>query len=545
MKRFCVPLVSLIVAISFAANTLADDAADARAIVNKAIEARGGKDKLTKFPAFTSQIKGKLQLGDLVLPFSGEWLSQGATQNKLTMSGEVNGAKFDNFRVTNGEKLWTKEGDQLKELDKEAVKGDLEQLYGEWLTTLVPLLDKEFTLTPLGESRVGDKPAVGLKVVRTGRIDVKLFIDPERGVVLKREHAIPNAPLEVFYSDFKDVQGISRYHTVSYKLAGQPFMDLTLSGIKLHAKLEDSRFVVRPAGGFNPSGESAKPVAAKRTPDVVYGRKTGMALTMDVFRPEKANGKAIVAVMSGGWFSDQSFVDNPLFRTAIIEPLLKRGYTVFAVMHGSQPKFTIPEAIADVNRAVRYIRANAADYKIDPDHIGITGASAGGHLSLMQGTAGDKGNAQAPDPVDRVSSRVQAVACFYPPTDFLNYGTEGEYAFKTGGILNNFRVALDVREPDAKTGLLERISDEKRRELAVKVSPITHVSEDDPPTLIFHGDKDLLVPIQQAELIVARLAKLKIPAEVAVKKGAAHGWGDLAKDMEILADWFDEHLGKK
>lgn len=286
-------------------------------------------------------------------------------------------------------------------------------------------------------------------------------------------------------------------------------------------------------------------VSAKRTPDVVYGRKSGMALTMDVFQPENANGKAIVAVMSGGWFSDQSFVDNPLFRTAIIEPLLKRGYTVFAVMHGSQPRFTIPEAIADVNRAVRYIRAHAADYKIDPDLIGITGASAGGHLSLMQGTAGDKGNAQAPDPVERVSSRVQAVACFYPPTDFLNYGTDGEYAFKVGGILNNFRVALDVREPDAKTGLLERISDEKRRELAAKVSPITHVSEDDPPTLIFHGDKDLLVPIQQAELIVAKLKELKVPAAVAVKKGAAHGWGDLAKDMETLADWFDKHLGKK
>ncbi len=76
---------------------------------------------------------------------------------------------------------------------------------------------------------------------------------------------------------------------------------------------------------------------------------------------------------------------------------------------------------------------------------------------MMQATAGDIGNPQASDPVNRVPSRVQAVACYYPPTDFLNYGGEGVYAFTPNGILNNFRVALDVREVDPKTGLLERL----------------------------------------------------------------------------------------
>jgi acetyl esterase/lipase len=117
--------------------------------------------------------------------------------------------------------------------------------------------------------------------------------------------------------------------------------------------------------------------------DVIYGRKHGVALTMDVFTPkEKANGAAVIWVVSGGWVSSHAAV-NP----GIPTELVKRGYTVFAVVHGSQPKYTIPEVLEDMHRSVRYIRAHAKDYKIDPDRIGITGGSAGGHLSLMQGLA--------------------------------------------------------------------------------------------------------------------------------------------------------------
>ena len=162
---------------------------------------------------------------------------------------------------------------------------------------------------------------------------------------------------------------------------------------------------------------------------MIYGRKFGTALTMDVFTPKQdANGLGVILVVSGGWFSSHEAI-----RPAFVTPLLERGYTVFAVVHGSQPKFTIPEILQDMNRAVRFIRYHAKDYGIDPDRIGIYGGSAGGHLSLMQGTAGDEGDPKAKDPVDRVSSRVQAVACFFPPTDFLNYGKPGEVALGTRG----------------------------------------------------------------------------------------------------------------
>jgi len=275
-----------------------------------------------------------------------------------------------------------------------------------------------------------------------------------------------------------------------------------------------------------------------RKEDVVYGRKHGMALTLDVFTPkEKPNGAAVVWMVSGGWFSAHEAI-NP----GAIREFLDRGYTVFAVVHGSQPKFTIPEAVADVNRAVRYIRHHAADYGIDPNRIGVTGGSAGGHLSLMLGTAGDAGDSSAKDPVDRESSRVQAVACFFPPTDFFNYGKEGEDALGRG-ILKGFKAPFDFNEIDPNLKVYRPITDEaKINEIGRQICPIAHVSADDPPTLIIHGDADELVPIQQAELIIDKLKAAGVECELVVKKGGGHGWPDLHKDLATLADWFDAHL---
>jgi acetyl esterase/lipase len=278
-----------------------------------------------------------------------------------------------------------------------------------------------------------------------------------------------------------------------------------------------------------------------RTEDVIYGRKFGTALTMDVFKPTgKSNGLGLIHVVSGGWYSAHEAI-NPGF----VEPFTKRGYTVFAVVHGSQPKFTIVEVLEDMNRAVRYIHAKAKDYGIDPDRLGIYGASAGGHLSLMQGTAGTAGNPLSLDPIGRQSSRVASVACFFPPTDFFNYGKEGEDALGRG-ILAAFAPPFDFQQVNPKTKRFDDITDEaKLKEIGQQIAPITHVSADDPPTLIYHGDADKLVPIQQAELIVAKLKKAGVKAELVVKPGAGHGWGDIGKDLEKFADWFDATLKPK
>jgi acetyl esterase/lipase len=289
-----------------------------------------------------------------------------------------------------------------------------------------------------------------------------------------------------------------------------------------------------------PPARAADPAEFTRTQDVIYGRKFGTALTLDVFTPKKgANGGAIIWAVSGGWFSNHDTI-NPVFITELVH----RGYTVFAVVHGSQPKFTIPEILDDMNRAVRFIRFHARDYHVDPNRIGMTGASAGGHLSLMQGTTGDKGNAGARDPVDQVPSRIQCVACFFPPTDFLNFGVTG-YMLNKKTAQVPFKAAFDFHDVDKETRLLVPITDdEKVRELCRKISPINHVNRESAPCLIIHGDADKLVPIQQAEIFVARCKEVGVPVELVVKKGAAHGWPTILGDMTLIADWFDKHIGK-
>jgi acetyl esterase/lipase len=263
-----------------------------------------------------------------------------------------------------------------------------------------------------------------------------------------------------------------------------------------------------------------------RTEDIIYGRKYGVALTMDLFRPEKPNRAAVLFMVSGGFFSAKEAINVKMYR-----PFLDRGYTVFAIVHGSQPKFIIPEITQDIHRAVRFIRHNASNYGIDPMKFGITGASAGGHLSLTMGTQGKPGVADAKDPVDRESSAVQAVACFFPPTDFLNYGAPGVDAVGVG-ILAAYKAAFGPRSE----------TEEARKVYGREISPVYFVSSNVPPTLILHGDADKLVPFQQAELFVAKAKESGVKAELVRREGKDHGWPGIEKDLELLANWFDEHL---
>jgi acetyl esterase/lipase len=264
----------------------------------------------------------------------------------------------------------------------------------------------------------------------------------------------------------------------------------------------------------------------KRTEDIVYGRKFGTALTLDVIQPEKPNGAGIIFMVSGGFFSSHEAINPGYYK-----PLLDHGYTIFAVVHGSQPRFTIPEIIDDVQRAARFIHLNAAKWGVDPDKLGVTGGSAGGHLSLTLGTRGGPGKATAKDPVDRASSAVAAVACFFPPTDFANWGAPGDDGVGVG-TLANFKPAFGPRSDTA----------EGRQALSKDISPIHFVHSNMPPTLITHGDADKLVPIYQAQIFEKRALEFGNNVKVIVKPGKDHGWVGMDKDLEVFAEWFDEHL---
>lgn len=275
--------------------------------------------------------------------------------------------------------------------------------------------------------------------------------------------------------------------------------------------------------------------AVRRTEDVVYGRKHGMALTLDVFQPAKPNGCGLLFLVNGGWLSSKSTPLMVTIRPDDYRAYLERGYTVFAVVTSSQPKFTISEEIADVQRAVRFVRHHAVDYGLNPDRLGILGSSSGGHLTLCAAAMAGPGKANSTDPVERESSAVQAACCFFPPTDFLNYGGPGIDGVGQGPLAP-LQVAFGP--PD--------LTAEERQSLGKEISPIYYVSDKLPPTLIIHGDQDKVVPLQQSESFVARAKTFGVSEiELVIRTGKGHGWGDFwrsTEDVTAFADWFDRHL---
>ena len=277
--------------------------------------------------------------------------------------------------------------------------------------------------------------------------------------------------------------------------------------------------------------------------EIIYGRKDGMALTMMMLKPtQKANGKAIISVLNGNWVSSPRMMDMFLVRSNLY---LESGYTLFGVMVGSQPQYAIPDQIIDLKRAVRFIRYNAKEYNIDADKIGITGSSSGGHLSLMIATAAETVNTKSTDPVDKVSSRVQAAAVFYPPTDFINYGriNTSETINQAGLVLTKVAAAFDFKIWNDTTATFVSITDIKKRlAIAKEISPINSVSADDPPVILIHGDKDVVVPKQQAESIIAKFKEANVTCNLIIKEGGGHGWRNREVEEKNFVDWFDKYL---
>jgi acetyl esterase/lipase len=284
--------------------------------------------------------------------------------------------------------------------------------------------------------------------------------------------------------------------------------------------------------------------------DVVYGYKDGMALVMDVFTPRgNRNGAAVIRMMSGGMVSSPKWSHRVTNDRAEVRSLLKTGYVVFAVAHSCQPKYTINEIFPDITRAVRFIRHNAVRFGIDPQRIGIMGASSGGHLSLLVATAALAASPDATDPVDRESSRVQAVVAYYPGTDNLNFGRENVT------ILEHFRAqgeparaTFDFHRWDDQAKRFERVTDpDLIRTLFREASPVAHVSDATAPVLILHGDEDKLVPLQQSEVFVARLREVGVPHRLFIVSGVGHGYSNgwkkpMQGEIAAILDWFDQHL---
>lgn len=277
--------------------------------------------------------------------------------------------------------------------------------------------------------------------------------------------------------------------------------------------------------------------------NIVYGMYSGLALLMDVHAPEQPNGIGLIMIPGSGWEAPLAFDAEQLKHSyeihAILglESLVGAGYTVFVINHRATPRFRFPAPLEDAQRAVRFVRHHAVDFGIDPDRIGAIGGSSGGHLVNLLGTMNAGGIEGDSDPVNRHSARVQAVVAVYSVSDFSAFSTSNPWA---GGAIT---ALMGPVNPSWKPPPL---FDATAAEQYAQASPATHVSADDPPFLLIHGDADTVVPFSQSEILQQRLRAAGVDVELIRIPNGDHGPGLLVEGApdyaaRVLA-WLDSHL---
>jgi acetyl esterase/lipase len=267
------------------------------------------------------------------------------------------------------------------------------------------------------------------------------------------------------------------------------------------------------------------PAGVRAERDLEYARVGDTPLRLDLYRPETSGEllPLVVWVHGGGWVGGDKA--NPMAL-----PLSGQGYVVASVNYRLSGVASFPAQIEDCRAAIRWLRANASAYNIDPKRIGVWGSSAGGHLVALLGTAGDETRWDTVGGSPDQSARVQAVCDYYGPANFLVENMPG------GG-----------KGPESPVGRLLGGPVDERKEEARQASPVTYVSRDDPPFLIFHGDKDATVPIEQSEMLEAALKDAGVDAAFVRVKDAGHGFrpGCDPSPEQIraqVAAFFDKHL---
>jgi len=270
----------------------------------------------------------------------------------------------------------------------------------------------------------------------------------------------------------------------------------------------------------SPGGFWADRVVVER--DVEYGRAGDRPLLLDAVRPKEPAEErlpAIVFIHGGGWRSGDKRGAIP----RLAQFAASGNYVGFTISYRLSGEATWPAQIYDCKAAIRWVRANAEKYGVDPRRIGVWGSSAGGHLVNLLGTSGGaeqlEGDCGSPDR----SSRVACVVAFCGPSDFAG-------AAKVEG----------GREPSAVTGLLGGSVEEKPA-AAREASPITHVSADDPPFLLVHGTADPIVPLEHAEKLQRALSKTGVDATLVKIMGGGHGIGGPEVQRRVVA-FFEKHL---
>lgn len=282
---------------------------------------------------------------------------------------------------------------------------------------------------------------------------------------------------------------------------------------------------------------TAQPIRARPRPpqitdaeiqrDLVYKRINGRALGLDLYSPSKPSGPlpVIIWLHGGGWSKGRKEGHSPAVT------LVDDGYAVASVDYRLTGVAPFPAQIEDCKAAVRWLRANASKYNLDPDRIGVWGFSAGGHLAALLGTSGGVKELEGNGDNMSYSSRVQAVCVVSGPGDLLQLYRDA--TGPSGAEMN----------PKVKPALeaLIGVPVEENKTKAMAASPISYVSKDDPPFLIIQGENDVTVPVSLTQSFFAALEAAGVDATLEIATGRGHGVGG-PKFQPMIKEFFDKHL---
>ena len=276
--------------------------------------------------------------------------------------------------------------------------------------------------------------------------------------------------------------------------------------------------------GANSEAEKARmPDITRILRDLEYVPGGHERQKLDLYLPQQGEGSAalplIVWVHGGAWLGGNK-------NSCPAAQFLKDGFAAASINYRLSQHAIFPAQIEDCKAAIRFLRANAGKYNIDPNHIGVWGASAGGHLVALLGTTGDVNDFDK-GPNLQFSSKVQAVCDFFGPTDFTK--------------MSAFESIMDHDVPDAPEAKLIGGPVQENKEACKRANPITYISKNDPPFLICHGDKDNLVPINQSVLLYEALKKAGVDVTFHTVEGGGHGFRDPEVDKMVL-EFFTKHL---
>ena len=298
------------------------------------------------------------------------------------------------------------------------------------------------------------------------------------------------------------------------------YLVLMFSAVACHAQLNNRTNQLQ----FGPR----LPVGAQALKNLAYVPKGHDRQKLDLFLPAQTNKPVpLIIWVHGGAWSAGSKENCPALR------FLSRGYAVASVNYRLSQHAIFPAQIEDCKAAVRWLRAHAAEYSLDPNRFGAWGASAGGHLVALLATTGDVKEFDSGSDA-KVSSRIQACVDFFGPADLLSMQTQSG----TNSEMNH-------DGPDSPESRLVGGAVQEHKDAAKRASPITYVTRDDAPMLIVHGDADPLVPYQQSEDLQAALKKAGVNATLHIVKGGGHGTGFGPDVTDLVQNFFDEQLKSK